>query len=301
MTLEISSEAEDGLLGLVSRAERAVLESTVDPVGVLTIELVEPRDSNFHLAVEASFVERAGLGVVERLEVHSARSLEGDPDRELLRALLAASGGTAFTSVCLRDTDHELVDATLHFGSALKLMGRVTALSADTLAPEQAEACAHALAALGLGCRVAGTLHVSGRRLGTPPSVGDQVETLLRARAKGLQVELFVSTLPVTRSVRLAIGREASSSSGGYRGASGAGQTSIVCTLSRQIPKSATSIARDAVELRQAVEQHLGFGFPAARWRVDNAHGERDEHRAHGPLGGGRRLEWSLNWGAKRG
>ena len=290
--LEIESAEDEGLLGLVTRAEHAVLDSTTDPVGVLRIELVtpdeEPSPEHPLVAVEAAFVERAGSGVVERLDVHLGMRLPKAPEREQLRALLAACGGTAYTSVCLSSDGRELLDLTLHFGSVIKLFGRCTALPGDQLRGEQVGTCQHVLGALGVKSSTRGEeLQVAARRLGGPPSSSDQVDALLRARDRGIDVELYASTLPVTRSVRIALTGPADS-------------TDFTCSVSRQIPKDATSIARDAVALRDIVKRELGFDFGGRRWRIDNAHGERAEHRPHGPMGGGARVQWSLNWGAKR-
>lgn len=286
--IEIESAADDGLLGLVTRAERAILELTTDPVGLLRIELAHPPPDHPQVAVEASFVERGGSGVVERLDVDVATTLAGDPTREKLCALLSASGGSDFTSLCLRSGERELLDVTLYFASAIKLFGRCTALPSGTLEAKDVETCQHVLSALGIKASGAGgDLAVKARRFGGPPSADDQVEAMLRARKRGADVELYASTLPVTRSVRLALGGPADA-------------VAFLCTVSRQLGREATSIAREAVELKTLVERELGFQFGAHRWRVDNAHGEAPEHRPHGPMGGGQRVQWSLNWGAKR-
>lgn len=283
-TLEIESVADDGLLGLVKRAEQAVLEQTTDPVGLLRIGLVEPGPDFAAVAVEASFVERGGAGVVERLDVDLAKVIEETPPRDQLLSVVGSSGDVAYTSICLRSAERELADVTLHYGWRIRLIGRCTALSASALGSEDVAACQHVLSALGVRSSAAdGELRVSGRRFGGAPTSADQVEALLRARERGLDVELYASTLPVTRSVRLALG-----------------EGRLLCTVSRQIPADATSIARDAVALRELVEKHLGFAVGAQRWRVDNAHGERREHRPHGPMGGGQGVQWSLNWGARR-
>jgi len=110
---------------------------------------------------------------------------------------------------------------------------------------------------------------------------------LFRARERGLDVELYASKLPVTRSVRIALS-----------GPNDA--TDFICALSRQIPEEATSMARDAVALRDVVGRELDFDFGGRRWLIDNAHGQRMEHRPRGPMGAGARVQWSLNWGAKR-
>lgn len=286
--IEIGSDPDEGLLGLTARAERAIIDQTTDPVGVLHIVCLEPTDAHPLVVVEAAFVERAGSGVVERLEVHLGIPLPHGPDRETLHALLSDAGGVAFTSVCLRAGERELVDATLHFGSAIKLFGRCTALSGDRLNSDQVSACQHVLLALGLAGREAGgELAVPSRRFGGPPKVAAQVEALMRARERGIDVELYASTLPVTRSVRVALTGTTD-------------DTRMLCTVSRQIPVTATSIARDAVALRDIVSRDLGFEIGARRWRVENAHGEREEHRPRAPLSSGSQLEWSLNWGARR-
>ncbi|MBK7578595.1 MAG: hypothetical protein IPI67_00180 [Myxococcales bacterium] len=290
--IEIESADDEGLLGLVTRAEHAVLDSTTEPVGVLRLELVRPHDESSPehplVAVEAAFVERAGSGVVERLEVHYCRRLDQPVEPSLLAGVLEGSGGSEYTSLCLRDDERELLDATLHFGSVIKLFGTCTALIADRLSPEQVSACRFVLAALGVGLRESGgELTASRRRLGGTPGVSAQVAVIERARERGLDVALYASTLPLTRSARLAI----------------AGPTDaarLYVSLSRQIPREATSIARDAVALRELVSRQLAFDFGGQRWRVENAHGERVEHRAHGPLSGGGPVHWSLNWGAKR-
>jgi len=280
--IEIESGAEDGLLGLVTRAEHAVLEQTTDPVGVLGIELCEPPPEHPFVAVEAAFVERAGLGVVERLDVHLG--LASAPSRERLLALVGTAGGNQYTSLCLRDSSRELVDVTLHYGSALRVLGRCTALAADGLRAEEVVRCREVLELLGVKCRSeGGELRVSGRRFGGPPSSAAQVDALLAARERALNAELYASTLPVTRSVRVALA-----------------EGRLRVTLSRQIPREATSIARDALALRELCERELGFVFGAQRWRVENAHGESEEHRPHGPMGDGQHVQWSLNWGARR-
>ena len=120
LAIEIESDADEGLLGLTTRAERAVIEQTTDPVGVLRIECLEPTETHPLVVVEAAFVERAGSGVVERLEVHLGMPQPGGPKRDKLEALLGDAGGVAFTSLCLRAGERELVDTTLHFGSAIK-------------------------------------------------------------------------------------------------------------------------------------------------------------------------------------
>lgn len=279
----VESAADEGLLGLVARAERAILEQTTDPVGVVQIEAVEPTEAHPHAAIEAAFVERAGSGVVERLEVHL--ELATTPTRERLAALIADAGGVEYTSVCLRDGQRELIDVTLHFGSVIKLIGRCTTLCASGLSGAQLGACEHVLSALGIRASESdGELTVPARRFGRPPRVADQVEALWRGRERGLWVELYASSLPVTRSVRVALD-----------------ETRMLCAVSRQIPERATSIARDAVALREIASRDLGFEVGARRWRVANAHGEREEHRPRQPIGGGQRVQWSLNWGAKRG
>ncbi len=286
--IEIESDADEGLLGLTTRAERAVIEQTTDPVGVLRIECLEPTASHPLVVVEAAFVERAGSGVVERLEVHLGMPQPGGPKRDKLEALLGDAGGVAFTSLCLRAGERELVDTTLHFGSAIKLMGRCTTLPGDRLSSDQMQICQHVLAAIGLaGREVAGALSVPTRRFGVPPKASALVEALLRARERGVDVQLFASTLPVTRSVRVAL-------------TGSADDTRMLCTVSRQIPVTATSIARDAVALRDIVSRDLGFEIGARRWRVENAHGEREEDRPQSPLTGGGPAQWSLNWDARR-
>jgi hypothetical protein len=275
MSLEIQSQADDGLLGLVTRAERAVLDSTVDPVGVLGIELADPPPDHPQVMVEAAFVERAGSGIVERLEVHVAGARL---ERDAMVRLFRGAGGVDYTSVCLRDGEHELVDLTLYYGSRIKLFGRTTALLSDRLGVVEVDKCRHVLEPLGLG-----ELRAAARRFGPPPRTEAQVECVLRARERKLDVELYASTLPLTRSARVAISKDHS-----------------FCSLSRQIPREATSIAKDAVALRDLAQAELGVDFGAHRWRVHNAHGEAPEHRAHGPMGDGRRVSWSLNWGAKR-
>ncbi|MBI3201329.1 MAG: hypothetical protein HYZ29_07270 [Myxococcales bacterium] len=280
--LIVESAADEGLLGLVTRAEHAIIDQTTDPVGVVHIEAIEPTEAHPHAALEAAFVERGGSGVVERLEVHL--ELATAPTRESLARLIGSAGGVDYTSVCLRDDERELLDVTLHFGSVIKLFGRCTALCAEGLTPGQLGACEHVLSALRIAsARREGQLSVPPRRFGARPTVADQVEALWRGRERGLWVELYASTLPMARSVRVALS--------GSR---------MLCTVSRQIPESATSIAKDAVALREIAARDLGFEIGVRRWRVENAHGERDEHRPHGPMGG-QRVQWSLNWGAKRG
>ncbi len=287
-SIEIESSADEGLLGLANRAEQAILDGTTDPVGLLRIELVEPGPKHSAVAVEVAFVERRGSGVVERLNVDVAMELPQGPEREKLLAVVQSSGGVDYTSVCLRNSERELTDVTLHYGSRIRLFGRCTALPSEGLDAEAISACSYVLDALGVKASGSGgALVVSGRRFGGAPSSADQVDALLRARERGLDVELYASTLPVTKSVRIALcgPREA---------------TRFLCSVSRQIAEDATSIATEAVALREVVEKQLGFELGARRWRVDNAHGETREHRPHGPMGGGQRVQWSLNWGAKR-
>lgn len=278
MSLEIESQADDGLLGLVTRAERAVLDSTVDPVGVLGIELLEPPPDHPHVLVEAAFVERAGSGIVERLEVHVALPASASLAREALVRIVGGAGGVDYTSVCLRDREHELVDLTLHYGARIKLFGRTTALLSDRLGVVDRDKCRYVLEPLGIR-----GLEPAARRFGPPPKSEAQVECVFRALERKLDVELYASTLPLTRSARVAL-------SGGH----------TLCSLSRQIPREATSIARDAVALRDLAAAELGVDFGVNRWRVHNAHGEAHEHRPHGPMGERQRVAWSLNWGAKR-
>jgi hypothetical protein len=74
----------------------------------------------------------------------------------------------------------------------------------------------------------------------------------------------------------------------------------LVCTLSRRLRPEQSSIASDAVALKDFLARNLTFDPGGHRFRVENAHGDRAEYRPHGPMGERERPEWSLNWGARR-
>lgn len=289
--LELTSRAGEGLLGLVSQAEQLVLDTTTDPVGILHIELSEVASPPTHaapiVAVDAAFVERAGSGVVERLEVHVGMELDAAPDVGLCERLAREGGGSEYTSLCLSRGGREVLDFTLHYGSWPKLLGTCTALVSPGLDADDVAGAEEALRALGVSSRRSSDgLGVSRRRFSGPPEPRTQVAALTAARARGFDVELFTSTLPLTRSLRLSLTGPND-------------RVELVTSLCRQIPKDATSIARDAVALKDLLAEAFGFDIEGRHWRIDNAHGEASEHRTHAPLAG-RRLEWSLNWGARR-
>lgn len=288
--LEIRSEPGDGLLGVVTRAQEAVLSQTEDPIGVLGIEVVlEPGDPVVAFGIEAAYGEHLGQGVVERLDVHFVTESEQAPARPLLGRIFGDFGGTQFTSVCLHRADgsQELLDATLHFSQKLRWWAQCTALVSDALEKKELEGCRAVVRALGVKHAVSGsTLELAKRQLRAPLGIEDQIAAFEAGVAQGLEVELYCATLPTTHSARLVV-----RPNDGYQ---------VICTLSRKLPAESTSAARDAVALRDFVTEELGLELGGRAWRVENAHGDRREHRPHGPMGDGRRLQWSINFGAKR-
>jgi hypothetical protein len=288
--LEIRSEAGDGLLGVVTRAQKAVLTETEDPIGVLGIEAeLLTEDPVAAFGIEAAYGEHLGQGVVERLDVHFVTEAETPPERALLARIFGDFGGTDFTSVCLHRADgsRELLDATLHFSQKVRWWAECTALVADALNEKELEGCRAVVRALGVKHAVSGsTLELAKRQLRAPLGLDDQIAAFEAGVSQGLEVELYCATLPTTRSSRL-VARPKD----GFE---------LICTLSRKLPAESTSAARDAVALRDFVSEELGLELGGRAWRVENAHGDRREHRPHGPMGDGRRLQWSINFGAKR-
>ena len=288
----------DGLLGVVSRAQDSVLAASDAPIGVLAIELLERSEGAYRVAspadlaigIEVAYAEHQGAGVIERLEVHVARELAGPPDAGLVKAVLADHGGTEFTSVCLsRPEGGEICDVTLHFSSRLKILAELTALIEPELTPAEIDAAAAVLAELQITAkRRDATFSVPRRALRGGMSTESQTRAFERAVQKHLDIELYASTLPVSRAVRLAA-------------RSGESRWLFALALSRRLSPESKSAARDAVALRDFVGSRFSFDFGGHRWRVENAHGSRTEHRPHGPLGEHRALQWSLNWGARKG
>jgi hypothetical protein len=129
-------------------------------------------------------------------------------------------------------------------------------------------------------------MEIAKRQLRSPLALEDQVAAFESGVGQGFDMELYCATLPTTRSARLVARPNA-----GFE---------VIATLSRKLPAESTSAARDAVALREFVSEELELELGDRDWHVENAHGDRREHRPHGPMGDGRRLQWSLNFGAKR-
>jgi hypothetical protein len=302
---EVHSEPGDGVLAVVMAAQKAVLEGSKDPIGVLSVELshMPEASSLMGLGIEAAYGEHHGLGVIQRLDVHVAFSSSGPPDRELVAHLLRAFGGTQFTSICLIDpvTERELVDATLHFSPQLRYFAECTALIADELSHEELPACQRVLSALGLRCTVHGsTLKVGRRQLRGVLTLDAQLNAFEAAVRSGIAVQLYAATLPVTHAARIAARPLFADAPTSDEANPEPAELELVCTLSRKLSPESTSAALDAVALRDFVVEHFDFDFGERDWRVTNAHGDRAERRSRGPLGERRPLEWSLNFGAKR-
>lgn len=290
--LEIRSAPDEGLLGVVTRAQQAVLTQTEDSIGVLSIELGEAPPGELRaIAIEVAYGERLGEGVIERLDLHFAFVTDGPPPTELVAALLGDFGGTGFTNVCLHQPDdsRELADVTLHFSSTLRVFAECTALVGEDLREAELGSCREVLGALGLSPRVHGSSFTLARRqLRRGLGRDDQVRALELALRAGLAVDLYAATLPVTRAARLAA-----------RPMDGGG-TEVACTLSRRPKPETSSASTDALALREVLKERFDFDFGDKPWRIDNAHAERAEYRPHGPMGNRKPLAWSINFGAKR-
>lgn len=290
--LEIRSAPDEGLLGVVTRAQKAVLTETEDAIGVLSIELSEPPSGDLRaVGIEVAYGERLGEGVIERLDLHFSFTTPGRPPNELLTRLLRDFGGTGFTNICLCDAtgDRELADVTLHFSSSLRVLAECSALVGDDLKESELGSCKRVLGALGLSPRVHGSsFTLSRRQLRRGLALEDQVRAIELGLGAGLAVDLYAATLPVTRAARLAA-----------RPGDGE-ETRISCTLSRRPKPESSSAATDAVALRDVLSERFDFDFGDKSWRIDNAHAERAEYRPHGPMGNRKPLAWSINFGAKR-
>jgi hypothetical protein len=284
--LTIESESDEGLLALLTRAERAVLTASDDPVGVIGIEPIAD-EGEPELFIEAAYAERTGRGVVERLDVRVRQQLEQSPGDALLREALAEFGGTAFTNICLSPSGgDELVDFTLHFGSKFRFWSSHTALFAEGMNEAERGHVVAVLGELGVRARANGrTLRAPRHALRAPLTIEAQLAAFRAAERAGLRVELYAATLPVARSVRLTLAPE---------------PCELGCTLSRRLLPERSSIASDAVAIRDFVAKHFGIDLGGKSYRVENAHGDRADHRTHGPMGERKSTQWSLNWGARR-
>jgi hypothetical protein len=291
------SDPSDGVLGVVTHAQTAVLAASEAPIGVLTIERMSRHDGEYRVAtpaelavgIEVAYTEHQGAGVIERLEVHVARELTGPPDPALVRAVLADHGGSAFTNVCLRRADgRELCDVTLHLGSKLAILAQHTALIEPELGASEVEAALAVLHELAIAAKRRGASFVVPRRaLRRAPSPEAQARAFDRAVQKGLGIELYASTLPTARAARLSACPVDD-------------HWELGLVLARRLYPESGSAARDAVAIRDFIKARFDFDFGGQRWRVDNAHGERAEHRPHGPVAQRQPLAWSLNWGTRK-
>ncbi len=303
-SITIESQPDDGLFGIVSRAQVAVAgEGKQEPVGVLEIDLDAKELDGADVQIEAAYAHKGARRVLQRLDVH-ARSVSGKiATDKLLTDALARFGGRKFTNICLappgtrekrasrEEAGHiavpesglpEALDLTVYFPSRVSFYAKNLVLLSDDLGPTVLDDVAAVLTALGVrGRRSDSSLLIPGRQLRAPVTTEQQIAAYQEASRRHMPVSLYAATLPTTQSLRVAEGR--------VELASGASLDYLECQLSHGLTPESVTTPSDALRMQYILTSHFKVELANRRWAVRNIHGEATENPE--PTGHG--IKWS--------
>lgn len=303
-SITIESKPDDGLFGIVSRAQAAVAgKGKQGPVGVLEIDLDAKQLDGADIQIEAAYAHKGARRVLQRLDVH-ARAVGGDiATDKLLADAVARFGGQKFTNICLAPPGtiekrasradagriavpesglSEALDLTVYFPSRVSFFAKNLVLLSDDLGPEVLDDVAAVLQALGVRSRRRGSaLLIVDRQLRAPVTAGQQVAAYQEAHRRRLPVSLYAATLPTTQSMRVAEGR--------VELASGTGLDYVECQLSHGLTPESVTTPSDAMKMQQILTRYFAVELGDRQWKVQNIHGEATESPE--PVGHG--IKWT--------
>lgn len=305
-SISIESQPDDGLFGIVNRAQAAALgEGKQEPVGVLEIDLDAEEVEGADVQIEAAYAHKGARRVLQRLDVHARALVEDVAPDELLSDAISQFGGQKFTNIVLAPPGtvetrgsrahagrigvpegglSEALDLTVYFPSRVRFYAKNLVLLSDGLGSDVLDDLAAILAALGVRSRRRDTaLLVAQHQLRAPVTRAQQIAAYQEASRRGLPVSMYTATLPTTQSMRVA--------RGSIRLENGATVTYVDCQLSHGLTPEAMCTSSDAMKMQQILERHFGLELGGRRWKVENIHGEPGADRPEPP--GGHALKWS--------
>lgn len=304
-TISIESEPDDGLFGIVNRAQTAVAgEQKEQPVGVLEIDLDADDPEGTDVQIEAAYANKGARRVLQRLDVHVRAPLERASTDKLLADAITQFGGQKFTNMCLAPPGtaeqrsssaeagriaipesglSEALDLTVYFPSRVPFFARNVALLSEALDAQVLDDLAVVLAALGVrGQRRGGALHIARRQLRRPMTREQQIGAYQEASRRKLPVSLYAATLPTKQSMRVA---ESSVQLDG-----GSTLHFVDCQLSHGLTPDSMTTPSDATRMQKLLTGHFSVELGHRRWKVQNVHGEPGEDR---PEPERYRIKWS--------
>lgn len=295
----IESESDDGLFGIVNRAQAAVLgEDKKQPVGVLAIDLEADELDGADVQIEAAFAHKGLRRVIQRLGVHARAPSDRVASVDLVADALSGFGGQKYTNICLAAPDaaerrsskadvgriavpesglEEALDLTVYFPSRVSFWAKNLALVGDELDQEVLSGLGAVLAALGVRSRHRGNaLLVAAHQLRPLMTAEQQVAAFRAAEKHRLPVSLYAATLPTTQSMRVTVAR--------VKLDDGTTESYVDCQLSHGLTPESTCTLSDATRMQGVLSRHFGVELGGRRWRVENVHGEPAEAQPRRPI-----------------
>jgi hypothetical protein len=304
-SISIESQPDDGLFGIVNRAQAAVSgEGKQEPVGVLAIDLDADKLEGADVQIEAAYAHKGARRVLQRLDVH-ARALvkEVAPDK-LLSDAISGFGGQKFTNIVLAPPDtletrssradagriavpesglSEALDLTVYFPSRVRFYAKNLALLSDGLEANVLEDLAAVLGALGVRSRRReATLLIAAQQLRAPVTREQQIAAYQEASRRGLPVSLYAATLPTTQSMRVTEERVELDN--------GESVAYVDCQLSHGLTPESMCTLTDATKMQEILKRHFALELGGRRWKVENVHGEPGDSQ---PQATGHGIKWS--------
>lgn len=293
-SISIESTADDGLFGIVNRAQTAVAgEDKQGPVGVLEIDLEPDGQEGTDVQIEAAYAHKGARRVLQRLDVHVRARLDQVEADKLLGDAIADFGGQKFTNICLSlpgttesrgssaeagriqvpgNGVSEALDLTVYFPSRVPFYAKNLALLSDELAPGVLDDLSAVLAALGVKShRHGAALVVATRQLRGRVTRDQQLAAYREASARKLGVSLYAATLPTTQSMRVA---ESSA-----RLEDGSLLGFVDCQLSHGLTPDTMTTPGDTARMQKILKRHFGLELGKRHWQVQNLHGEPGQDR----------------------